>query len=156
MTKQEAIEFLKNSKVYVNGKSKEIQEKLFAIGLCWVDGNQAITATDKPFIYIWHDGIRFSFGANVEYFSNDDRKELTAEEILNLTWDEDKPKHEFKPFDRVLVRDYDSEAWRANLFSHIDNTLEHPYVTIDHEYWRYCIPYEGNEHLLNTTDNPNN
>ena len=35
MTKEEAKEMLTNTKVYVNGKSKEIQEKLFEIGFKW-------------------------------------------------------------------------------------------------------------------------
>ena len=35
MTKKEAIEYLNKSKIYVNGKSKEIQEKLFSLGYGW-------------------------------------------------------------------------------------------------------------------------
>lgn len=59
-----------------------------------------------------------------------------------------KPKVELKPFDKVLVRDHKSDNWRANLFSHIDKNGCH-YCVWDS--WHYCIPYEGNEHLLGTT-----
>lgn len=59
-----------------------------------------------------------------------------------------KPKCEFKPFDKVLVRDHKSDNWRANLFSHIDKNGCHYCVWAS---WHYCIPYEGNEHLLGTT-----
>lgn len=59
-----------------------------------------------------------------------------------------KPKVELKPFDKVLVRDYKSDNWRANLFSHIDKNGCHHCVWAS---WHYCIPYEGNEHLLGTT-----
>lgn len=59
-----------------------------------------------------------------------------------------KPKIELKPFDKVLVRDYKSDNWRANLFSHIDKNGCHHCVWAS---WHYCIPYEGNEHLLGTT-----
>lgn len=59
-----------------------------------------------------------------------------------------KPKIELKPFDKVLVRDYKSDNWRANLFSHIDKNGCHYCVWAS---WHYCIPYEGNEHLLGTT-----
>lgn len=61
-----------------------------------------------------------------------------------------KPKIELKPFDKVLVRDHKSDNWRANLFSHIDKNGCHYCVWAS---WHYCIPYEGNEHLLGTTKN---
>lgn len=63
-----------------------------------------------------------------------------------------KPKCPFKPFDKVLVRDEEEYVWYANYFSHYEgNDKEYPYACIDSSY-RYCIPYEGNEHLLGTTD----
>lgn len=69
----------------------------------------------------------------------------------------DKEKHllikqEFKPFDKVLVRDNDEQAWRTAFFSHYN--LKNPnyqYITTLGEY-KICIPYEGNEYLLGTTD----
>lgn len=72
-------------------------------------------------------------------------------------WDAEKKQivdineqYEFKPFDRVLVRDEDDCVWCANIFSHINSHEE--YVTIGCERgYTYCLPYEGNEHLLGTT-----
>lgn len=61
-----------------------------------------------------------------------------------------KPKVELKPFDKVLVRDSKSSKWRANLFSH--KNVNEPYYCV-YASWNYCIPYEGNEHLLGTTKN---
>lgn len=58
--------------------------------------------------------------------------------------------YNFKPFDKVLVRDGDACEWTCNLFSHKTENL---YVCMDASY-QYCIPYEGNEHLLGTTDSP--
>ena len=63
--------------------------------------------------------------------------------VVNL-----KPKVEFKPFDKVLVRDSRVSKWRANLFSH--KNIDEPYYCV-YASWNYCIPYEGNEHLLGTT-----
>lgn len=61
----------------------------------------------------------------------------------------DLPKNcEFKPFDKVLVRDSKASKWRANLFSH--KNIDEPYYCV-YASWNYCIPYEGNEHLLGTT-----
>ena len=62
-----------------------------------------------------------------------------------------KPTCPFKPFDKVLVRDNDEQAWCANYFSHYKNAPDYFYVCINGIY-HYCIPYEGNEHLLGTTD----
>lgn len=59
-----------------------------------------------------------------------------------------KPKVELKPFDKVLVRDSKASKWRANLFSH--KNIDEPYYCVWAS-WNYCIPYEGNEHLLGTT-----
>lgn len=64
----------------------------------------------------------------------------------------DLPKKcEFKPFDKVLVRQLETEEWRANIFSHTDKTDEYlDYVCVNGR-WEFCIPYEGNESLLGTT-----
>lgn len=62
-------------------------------------------------------------------------------------------KHEFKPFDRVLVRDYDYNPWSCEIFSTIDLMDNFPYYCIGDRY-KLCIPYEGNEHLLGTTNSP--
>lgn len=58
-----------------------------------------------------------------------------------------KPKVELKPFDKVLVRDSKSDYWRATLFSHVNENGCYYCVWAS---WTYCIPYEGNEHLLGT------
>lgn len=60
----------------------------------------------------------------------------------------------FKPYDKVLVRDNPYEKWRCSFFSHYDkddNTF--PYQCIGIQF-THCIPYEGNEHLVGTTDEP--
>lgn len=61
-----------------------------------------------------------------------------------------KPECPFKPFGKVLVRDGVDEQWRIHIFSHHQNG-DFPYVCLTGVY-RYCIPYEGNEHLLGTAD----
>lgn len=59
-----------------------------------------------------------------------------------------KPKVEFKPFDKVLVRDSKLDKWRANLFGYISKD---GYYCCVYANWVYCIPYKGNEHMLGTT-----
>lgn len=60
-----------------------------------------------------------------------------------------KPQHEFKPFDRVLVRDSEGTIWKCAFFSHMQGTL----YSCSEYVWNQCIPYEGNEHLVGTTKN---
>ena len=57
----------------------------------------------------------------------------------------------FKPFDKVLVRDYIDEKWILSIFGCYEDEVDKdfPYVCLNGRYC-YCIPYEGNEHLLNT------
>ena len=52
-----------------------------------------------------------------------------------------------KPFDKVLVRNNINEKWNIHFFSYIDYAKM--FKTIMGTYIQ-CIPYEGNEHLLNT------
>ena len=55
-------------------------------------------------------------------------------------------------FDKVLVRDSDSENWMIQLFSHIiEDEAGYPYLCINNPY-KYCIPYnEETKHLIGTT-----
>lgn len=56
-----------------------------------------------------------------------------------------------KPFEsRVLVRDYYHECWRVSFFGHFDKFMG-KFDTVRGVYIQ-CIPYEGNEHLLNTSN----
>ena len=67
-----------------------------------------------------------------------------------------KPKVEFKPFDKVLVRNTDTEEWFPGFFEKFDSTWNYPYHIMNRRSmtdfaFKQCIPYEGNEHLLGTT-----
>lgn len=68
-----------------------------------------------------------------------------------------KPKVELKPFDKVLVRNTDTEEWFPGFFEKSDSTWNYPYHIMNRRSmtdfaFKQCIPYEGNEHLLGTTD----
>ena len=66
---------------------------------------------------------------------------------------EEKQEHQFKPFDKVLVRDEIYDEWIAAIYSHSSNRDNYPYVASGNG-WKQCIPYEGYEHLLGTNNNP--
>ena len=80
---------------------------------------------------------------------------FSALEKEGKAWDSEKkqivdlkPKCEFKPFDKVLVRDSESQAWQVSLFSYKDSDS---YYCCNGCSWNQCIPYIGNESLLGTT-----
>lgn len=61
-------------------------------------------------------------------------------------------KEEFKPFDRVLVRQSETDKWEAMLFSNYTSGI-HRYRCGGMNYM-FCIPYEGNEDLIDTDKSP--
>lgn len=143
---------LADTKVYVKDKSEEIQRKSFQLGYKWdeLDG-QTPLYMDSPFLYFNRSG-RLLFGSNMENFLKHSYEEVTADYILSL---EPEPECPFKPFDKVLVRNDDSDAWMPKFFSYQDDSMYYSFHSINNGEYRQCIPYEGNEHLAFTTDSPN-
>ena len=90
--------------------------------------------------------------------TDSEKKQLfSALEKKGKRWDSDKksivdlnPKVELKPFDKVLVRDFEDQAWQVSLFSYKDSDS---YYCCNGCAWNQCIPYIGNESLLGTTKN---
>lgn len=98
MTKEEAKKMLTNTKVYVNGKTKEIQEKLFKIGFRWrgISENR-IMWENIPFLFIKSNITQSN---EMLVFKNSELREISAEDILNIKIDEKiKKEHKFKPYD---------------------------------------------------------
>jgi hypothetical protein len=66
----------------------------------------------------------------------------------------EKPKP-FEPFQKVLVRDNCVQSWEAQFFSHYEERDNgHTYYHCMLHAYAQCLPYEGNEHLLGTADDP--
>nr|DAF23279.1 MAG TPA: hypothetical protein [Caudoviricetes sp.] len=92
--------------------------------------------------------------------ASDEAKEVLFNRLSEkgYKWNPDKLCLEkicqFKPFDKVLVRDGEDMKWYCNFFSSYNDDIDYPYSCIDSSY-RDCIPYEGNEHLLGTTGTTN-
>ena len=83
-------------------------------------------------------------------------KLFEAMDKAGYTWDGEtlkKKEPQFKPFDKVLVRDSESDKWRCAFYSHFEPNGIYHYGTIIGMY-AMCIPFEGNEHLVGTTKNP--
>lgn len=85
---------------------------------------------------------------------------LEAIKCKGYEWDAEKlelrvREPEFKVFDRVLVRNHVSCPWNLAEYAFRDQKAPvFKYYTVGGSgWWKYCIPYEGNEHLLGKTEN---
>lgn len=65
----------------------------------------------------------------------------------------DKPEHEFQTFEKVLIRDQKTDKWTVGLYGSKRKVGRYNYICVG-TLSVYCIPYEGNEHLLDTTNDP--
>lgn len=101
-----------------------------------------VKCSDGIYIYFTKDGRLYSFSPECLIFPSKNNRDWN-------TWKTEK-KCPFKPFDKVLVRDYpgyDQDHWRCNFFSHMDNDC---FVTSGGE-WAECIPYnKETQHLVGT------
>lgn len=62
---------------------------------------------------------------------------------------------QFKPFQRILVRDEIHKPWRAAFFGFYSGIEDFPYATTGSDFRKYCMPYEGNEQFCDTVYDPN-
>lgn len=96
---------------------------------------------------------------NIRYATEEEKQRLfKALNAAGKHWNAEKKvvediktEHQFKPFERVLVRDICDDIWKATFFSHIKDNDNSAYKYVCNCLsWRQCIPYEGNESLLGT------
>ena len=78
-------------------------------------------------------------------FEDQDDYELAPKPHYNIA--------NFKPFDKVLTRNYDTDTWAADWFSHyVDDEDGKAFITTC-AYRNQCIPFnDDTKHLLGTTD----
>lgn len=132
-----------------------------------VSGITGLSEGYSSFISLDLSSLTLSMGYRTCFFKKDlcklrlatdsEKKQLfSALEKEGKRWDSDKkaivdlkPKVELKPFDKVLVRDFGSQAWQVSLFSYKDSDS---YYCCNGCGWNQCIPYnEKTAHLLGTT-----
>lgn len=123
-------------------------------------GEVKLVDVDKKYITCrTSDGFEDSFLYDGKYmgkypdaecvlFPSKDQRDWSKFGVSDQATDQ-KQKTELKPFDKVLVRDRDDRKWGCDFFCHLGDK-EGVFVCIS-SWWRQCIPYEGNEHLLGTT-----
>lgn len=103
------------------------------------------------------DITKNSIATNNPFIFNSAKKPISVCHVISIPLYvavkvQETPK--FQPFQKVLVKDCEEGifgVWHCDLFSHISK--EGKYFTISGE-WENCIPFEGNEHLIGTKDDP--
>ncbi len=147
---EKQLEF-KDGDIVVYGKSVAICRRIYKHTLSFY------VSLTEMFGLLFADEVESS--EEYRFATEEEKQQLfDALEKEGKAWDAEKKQIvdikkelQFKPFEKVLVRDSIDDVWRASFFSHIKED-DGRYVTTG-LCWKFCIPYEGNEHLLGTTDN---
>ena len=145
---EKQLEF-KDGDIVVYGKSVAICRKIYKHTLCFY------VSLNEMFGLLFADEVESS----EEYrFATEEEKQQLFDALAKegKRWDAEKkqivdlkPKVELKPFDKVLIRDFESQAWQVSLFSYKDSDS---YYCCNGCGWNQCIPYnEKTAHLLGTT-----
>ena len=103
------------------------------------------------------DITKNSFGTNNPFIFNAAKKPISVCGVISVPLYiavkiQETPK--FQPFQKVLAKDSEKgifDTWHCCLFSH--TSKEGKYFTSS-GMWDECIPFEGNEHLIGTKDDP--
>ncbi len=110
-----------------------------------------VAMDDGTIKYYTTDGLHFTNqrkNGECVLFPSKDQRDWSK---FGASDQESKPQ--FEPFDKVLARDSDYSEWVCDIFSHLEEKEDCLFACIG-TWWRQCIPYEGNEHLLGTTNKP--
>lgn len=138
--------------IYKSELSDEDDFKLISCHAILWDKDEGLSVKN-PEIACYDDCVRFANGKEIATLF----VELKAN---GCEWDSDtKTIRREEKFDeskyvayetRVLVRDSECDKWKPAIYGYKEvSTL--PYATLS-GYYKYCIPYEGNEHLLGKAD----
>ncbi len=98
-------------------------------------------------------------GAQIRYATAEEKQQLfDALAKENKAWDAEKkqivdlkPKVEFKPFDKVIVRCSEADKWSIDFFSY---KTSNRYICTGDSWFAYCLPYnEETAKLIGTKNN---
>lgn len=99
----------------------------------------------------WHkQGVRYATEKEKEFFFNllkEQNYEWTGKELIEKKFD----VCSLKPYDKVLVKS-DTGCWYPTLVSYVKGSEVYLIDTTDNA--DYVIPFEGNEHLIGTYNDP--
>ena len=105
-------------------------------------------------IYIIIEVRESSYAVN----KNNEHNNYNIDFVLQDDWELVQNKFDIttlKPFDKVLVRCSSLEKWHIQFFEkyNTESSTKYPFICLCNNKYCQCIPYEGNEHLLDTSNN---
>ena len=155
-------EYVKEIRFATEEEKRKLFNAIKANGYRWNAETKTLETLIKPKFKIG-DKVRHKNNHGVVFtITNIEEDYYTCGAELAL-WFDDQDKYELvpnkfdittlKPFDKVLIRDNNSARWDITFYELYDNkNKSYPYRTLGGNIYKYCIPYEGNEHLLGKTD----
>ena len=105
----------------------------------YLNDNHIFTITEISSGRYWSNRLA------IEYIEKQDDWKLVPNKFYIST---------LKPFNKVLVRCNSLEKWHIQFFEKYNKELgvKYPFICSCNSKYCQCIPYEGNEHLLGTTN----
>ena len=102
--------------------------------------------------------VTFTITSNVLTLAKSSDRNKLFSFLIRKGYKYDKVQHNvikqcFKPFDRVLVRNSDTDSWKADIYLGYDENNPSHYICTRTSY-SICIRYNGNECLLGTITSP--
>lgn len=120
-----------------------------------------IRRTEALITYFQTRGVDYSACERIRAWLEKQDKQIeiynqcTSKEIIHNIEDQPFTVDDFKPFDKVLVRDSSTFKWRIEIFSHYRKSSYSIYICVA-GWYRQCIPYnDETKHLLETTEEYN-
>ena len=140
-----------SSMIAIFRKEKEIDKYKFSPALCESNVHDTYLR-ESPVVLSPSDIETFRLATEAEkkqFFSALANKgkawDSEKKKVVNL-----KPKCEFKPFDKVVVRCSEADRWSIDFFSY---KVHNGYICTGDAWFGYCLPYnDETAHLLGTTD----
>lgn len=86
-------------------------------------------------------------------FDKDEVENVEPESFNRVPVKDEVEETEFKPFDKVLARNDEGLTWLPEIYSYYNKDVECHHRVVGGMLYKYCIPYEGNEHLAGTSIN---
>jgi hypothetical protein len=147
--KQKLFDAIKENGYRWNAETKTLEKVVpkFKVG-------NRVKTVFKPYQYV----IKGITDTHYTLEEVEDKFQYTEPIIEDENWELVPNKFDIttlKPFDKVLVRCSTLEKWHIQLFEKYDKTYQDPFICIGCNKYKQCIPYEGNEHLLDKADDCN-
>lgn len=145
-------------------KPFDLEEAKKGAPVCTRDGHSAriicwdVKDSTYPIIALVNNDdneVDISVTERGSYYEDNQR---TSQYDLFMAEEEYEEEHydisNFKPFDKVLVRDSDEGYWKVNMYSHFGKRIRYPFETL-YGFYNQCIPCnEETVHLIGTTNMP--